>query len=68
MPNKEQTTGESNISMIRPRFSRFLVRWVQTNGAKILYSYPPKGGGGNSGGYKLRREASRYISTALHRP
>ena len=28
----------------------------------------PKGGGVNSVGYIPRREASRYISTALHRP
>ena len=36
-------------------------------GILVLYNYPPKGGV-NSGGYILRREASRYISTALHRP
>ena len=32
---------------------------------RILYSYPPKG---NSDKYIQRRETSRYISSAVHRP
>jgi len=55
--------------LVAPRYEVILVAPTKYNTNQYMYitQLSPEGEV-NSGGYTPRREASRYISTALHRP
>ena len=64
------TSGDSSCSACFPAQANVLLSRVARNWIGPCYTIiqlSPEGEV-NSGGYIPRREASRYISTALHRP